>query len=278
LSVEGGEGPTASFVFSPSAPGVNQAIVFNASESRASTGRTIVRYDWNFGSGAPQSGVTVTKSYDVTGTYNVVLTVTDDVGQTDTESNTVTVSSGTTQSPTAAFNFSPSQPAVNQPVFFNGSASTGGAGTITSYSWDFGDGSPISTNAGPTTSHPYTAAGTYVVRLVVTNSSNQTATTTGSVLVNTTGVVLTANFTFSPTDPHNGTVVQFNGSDSSPAGQIVSYVWDFGDGSPTATGVTTSHAFAVTVTTTFVVRLTVTDNATPARTATITKNVQVIFP
>ncbi|RPH61096.1 MAG: PKD domain-containing protein [Acidobacteria bacterium] len=179
-------GPTASFVFSPTSPGVNQPIVFNASGSTSSPGRTIVRYDWNFGSGAAQSGVTVTKSYDVAGTYNVVLTVTDDVGQTDTDTRAVQVA--------------------------------------------------------------------------------------------TTSNVLTADFTFSPLDPHNNTPVNFNASASQPAAQITNYAWDFGDGtfSLANTTPTVSKTYTVTVTTTYVVRLTVTDTA--GRTATITRNVQVLFP
>jgi PKD repeat protein len=186
ITVEAGAGPTASFVFSPSSPGINQPIVFNAGASTAAPGRTIVRYDWNFGSGAPQSGVSVTKSYDVAGTYNVVLTVTDDVGQTDTDTRTV---------------------------------------------------------------------------VVATSSS-----------------ILTADFTFSPTDPHNNTQVNFNASGSQPAAQITNYAWDFGDGTSSAvnTTPTISKTYTVTVSTTFIVRLTVTDTA--GRTATITRSVQIAFP
>jgi PKD repeat protein len=275
LTVGAGAGPTAAFVFSPEAPGINQPIVFNGSQSTAPPGRTIVRYDWNFGSGSPQSGMTVTKSYDVPGTYNVVLTVTDDVGQTDTESNTVTVSAGTTQAPVAAFNFSPTQPTINQPVFFNGGASTGGVGTITNYAWDFGDGGFSNTNAGPTTSHPYTAAGTYVVRLTITNSANQTATTTSSVIVNATGTVLSADFSFSPTDPNSGQLVTFNASASSPLSSIVSYDWDFGDGVVLngQTGFLAQHTYFTPTGNTYVVRLTVRDNLN--RTATTTRSVTV---
>jgi PKD repeat protein len=91
VTVEPGVGPTADFVFSPAEPGLNQPILFNGSLSTAGPGRTIVRYHWNFGSGAEQTGVTVTKSYDVAGNYTVVLTVTDDVGQASTVSKEVSV-------------------------------------------------------------------------------------------------------------------------------------------------------------------------------------------
>jgi PKD repeat protein len=183
LSVGAGTAPTASFVFSPATPGINQDIVFNASASTAGPGRRIVRYDWNFGSGAGQTGITVTKQYDVAGTYNVVLTVTDDVGQTDTETRTVPVAT-TSSVLTADFTFSPSDPHNNTQVNFNASASQPAA-QITNYAWDFGDGTFSNVNTTPTTSKTYTVtvATTYVVRLTVTDTAGRTATITKSVSI-----------------------------------------------------------------------------------------------
>lgn len=181
ITVGAGAVPTADFVFSPSSPTVNQDILFNASTSKAGTGRSLVRYDWNFGSGTPRSGVAVTKSYDIPGTYTVVLTVTDDVGQTGTKSQTVTVTA-TGSVLTASFTFSPTNPSNGQTVNFNASASTPQS-QITNYAWDFGDGTFSNTNSGSTTSHVYTpgVARTFVVRLTVTDSAGRTATTTQTV-------------------------------------------------------------------------------------------------
>jgi minor extracellular serine protease Vpr len=47
---------------------------------------------------------------------------------------------------------------------------TSSRGTLTSYRWDFGDGSPIVTTTSPTASHRYGAAGGYPLRLEVTDS------------------------------------------------------------------------------------------------------------
>jgi PKD repeat protein len=67
---------------------------------------------------------------------------------------------------------------------FDASAARSDNGSITSYGWDFGDGS---TGTGRTTSHAYAGDGTYSVRLTVIDSSNQTASTTQQVSVaNTT--------------------------------------------------------------------------------------------
>lgn len=183
VTVEAGAGPTASFVFSPTAPGVNQPIVFNASASTAAAGRTIVRYDWNFGSGAPQSGVTVTKSYDVAATYNVVLTVTDDVGQTDSETRAVLVAT-TSNVLTADFTFSPLNPTNNTQVNFNASVSQPAA-QITNYAWDFGDGTVSLANTTPTISKTFTVTvtTTFVVRLTVTDTAGRTATITRNVQI-----------------------------------------------------------------------------------------------
>lgn len=54
---------------------------------------------------------------------------------------------------------------VNQPANFSN-----GSMNATDYSWDFGDGSPVDTNAAP--SHIYTSAGSYVVTLVAIDSSS----------------------------------------------------------------------------------------------------------
>ena len=64
---------------------------------------------------------------------------------------------------------------------FDGTSSTDGDGTITSYTWDFGDGE---TGTGPTPGHTYAAAGTYTVTLVVTDDDDATgeAVTTRTVV------------------------------------------------------------------------------------------------
>lgn len=91
ISVAAGTPPTAAFVYSPTSPRASQDIFFTAEASRASNGRRIVAYDWNFGSGRTGTGVTVSKRYDQPGSYVVTLTVTDDAGQQGTVSQTIAV-------------------------------------------------------------------------------------------------------------------------------------------------------------------------------------------
>lgn len=74
--------PIATFTMSDNNPAENEWVEFDASTSRAEEG-DIVRYDWDFGDGETGSGMIVTHSYDIAGTYTVVLKVTDAGGLTD---------------------------------------------------------------------------------------------------------------------------------------------------------------------------------------------------
>lgn len=267
-----GTAPTASFTFSPSAPARNQAVFFNGTASRAAPGHSIVSYTWQFGDGGAAGGITASHVYALVGSYNVTLTVRDDQGLTDTSTQTLAVTESGPSAIVASFTFSPLSPAASTLIFFDASASLSAAG-ITSYEWDFGDGAQAS---GVTTSHAYTVAATYIVRLTVRDSIGRVATTTQNITVTATGAgAPVASFTFSPTNPSSGTIVFFNATAST--GQNLTYAWDFGDGTG-GTGATTNHTYltAPAATRTFVVRLTVTDSA--GRTATTTQNVPVTFP
>jgi serine protease len=76
--------------------------------------------------------------------------------------------------PTASFSFSCSSLACT----FDGRLSSDSDGTIASYAWQFGDGA---TATGATASRTYAAAGTYTVRLTVTDNAGATGSTTDSV-------------------------------------------------------------------------------------------------
>ncbi|MFC0036739.1 PKD domain-containing protein [Actinomadura rayongensis] len=71
---------------------------------------------------------------------------------------------------------------------FDGSGSGDPDGTIASYAWDFGDGQ---TGTGATANHTYAAAGTYTVKLTVTDDDGATAEKSDTVTVapNSTGIV-----------------------------------------------------------------------------------------
>ncbi|WP_426624921.1 PKD domain-containing protein [Leifsonia sp. McL0607] len=69
---------------------------------------------------------------------------------------------------------------TNLTCSFDGTGSNDPDGTVTSFAWDFGDGT---TGTGSTISHTYTAAGTYPVRLTVTDDGGATGSTNRSTTV-----------------------------------------------------------------------------------------------
>lgn len=186
VTVGGGAAPTADFIFSPSNPAMGQTIFFNGTTSTAGQGHTIVRYDWDFGDGRRRSGSSVTQSYSVPGSYNVVLTVTDEAGQTGQSIKPVAVGASPA---TAAFTYSPTDPTVGTTINFNAGDSKGeGTNSIVRYEWDFGCSTaqcttPTVTSTSPTTSNTYTQPFTYTVRLTITDSKGKKATTTQEITI-----------------------------------------------------------------------------------------------
>lgn len=134
------------------------------------------------------------------------------------------------QPPFASFFYIPSHPETYETVTFDASDSYDPDGYIASYAWDFGDGTPIVVETDPVTYHAYTSYGDYTVRLIVTDNDDLTDETTMPIHISQRPV---ASFTFSPPDPMVHETVTFDASSSSPdGGVIISYEWDFGDGSP----------------------------------------------
>jgi PKD repeat protein len=70
--------------------------------------------------------------------------------------------------PTADFTINPNNPAVGDTVTFNATTSIDPDGVITKYHWSFGDGVE---DTGVTTTHIYSSAGDYTVRLSVVDDN-----------------------------------------------------------------------------------------------------------
>jgi|GEM_PF-1261920 len=158
--------PAASFTYSPENPVVGDEVTFDASASADPDGE-IASWEWDFGDINTDSGEIVTHTYSTAGDYTVTLTVTDDEGATDSVSKTVSVN----QPPIASFSYSPQKPIADGKIKFDASASADTDGEITSYDWDFGDGT---TDSGKTAFHSYTTAGNYKVTLTVTDDDGAT--------------------------------------------------------------------------------------------------------
>lgn len=254
-------GPTAAF--SSSSAGLKAT--FDGADSSDADG-TIASYGWDFGDGTPAgSGVSPSHTYATAGTFTVILSVTDDKGATATTSHDVTVAPAPNQAPTAAFTSS----VVALKATFDGSDSSDVDGNVASYAWDFGDGSAPGT--GTTPEHTYAAAGTYTVKLTVTDDKGATASVSHDVTAVAANEAPSAAFSSAATLLK----VAFDGSGSSdPDGTVDSYAWDFGDTTAAGSGVSPSHTYASAGT--YTVRLTVTDNK--GATNLVTHDVTVTAP
>ena len=154
----------------------SNTVVFNASTSSDSVG--IASYSWNFGDESSDSGSVVNHIFDNPGAHDVVLTVTDTAGNSDTETMSVMVNDATP--PSAAFswyylNETGSEIAgasmEGEVTYFNASSSSDNSGDDLSYAWDFGDGSEA-TGATPEHTFNGTIEDGFNVVLTVTDSSD----------------------------------------------------------------------------------------------------------
>lgn len=173
------------------------------------------------------------------------------------------------------FSFSPTSPVQGQPVLFEACREGEGApcapasNPIAAYSWDFGDGS---TSSGRTATHAFSLPRSYFVRLTVTDTVGRSQSTTQTLAVGQSGAPAAA-FVFSPTNPLVNQPINFNASASTAAAgrRIVSYRWDFGDGTIRTSAVIESHAYALART--YTVTLVVTDDVGRTGTTSVTVSV-----
>lgn len=136
------------------------------------------------------------------------------------------------QPPVASFTRSPFSPRPGEWVTFDASSSHDPDGTIVSYRWDFENDGAFDA-FGKVVHHQFPIAGTYNVRLVVTDNVGATGQTVQPVSVTPpVNQPPVAQFTVTPLLPIVGELVTFDGTSSyDPDGTIVSYQWDLdGDG------------------------------------------------
>lgn len=147
--------------------------------------------------------------------------------------------------PLAAFTYNPCVQcaAPGDVVFFNANTSRGGNGPVVSYTWDFGDGSPMVKTNSSSQTHDFLQAlpGKWQVALTVQDSSSMTDTISQLVLFN-----VAPDFTIRPFQPAAGFPVTFNASNTriyqGPTPTSPLFQWSFGDGS-NGTGVLVVHKY-----------------------------------
>ena len=158
------------------------------------------------------------------------------------------------QVPNVQFTIDPRTASKNSTVTFDASKTTDRDGTAATYQWDFGDGASAN---GKVVTHKYARAGTFDVKLNVTDNQGGSNSASQSLQVaDNQGPI--ARFTVTPAEGDLDTEYTFDGSDSTDNdGRVVKHSWDFGDGKR-AEGKVVKHKFRTRKT--FTVNLTVTDN------------------
>jgi parallel beta-helix repeat protein len=140
-----------------------EPISFDASNSYDNDG-DIDFYRWNFGDGTSELlAKQPIHTYEQNGLYKVTLTVIDDLGATDTITFSVPIGVEANEKPIADLG-GPYQGKVGEKITFNGSNSKDEDGTITNYTWSFGD---ETMGYGMISDHTYSNSGSYLLILTV---------------------------------------------------------------------------------------------------------------
>jgi PKD repeat protein len=179
--------------------------------TNTTTGAT--NYSWSFGDGGTSTSINPTKVYTAPGSYAVKLIATGNNGCKDSLTQSISVVS----KPIPSFTVNTNSQCVTNNSFVFTNASLGG----NVFNWSFGDGT-TSTSANPT--KIYSTAGTYFVKLIVSNATGCVDSISQSITVH----------------PKPTTDFSLNGGASCLTNPTVSftnlstgatsYNWDFGDG------------------------------------------------
>ncbi len=217
-------------------------------------------WDWEYdGSTFVPSGDTGSSAshiYNNNGTFTIAVRVTDDDGSTAIGTLGVTVSdvSPSISSVTGSSNINEGDPATFTVTATEGNPSD----AITSYDWDFdNDGTYDLINGGsnPTTSF-YMDNGTYTITVRVNDEDSSVTDSSHAIVVNDLGP--TASFNWSPATPDEAQTVTFTDTSTSFPDTIVTWLWSFGDGTPTSSLQNPTHSYADNGT--YSLTLTVTDD------------------
>jgi len=211
------QGPTADFSGTPRSGEAPLSVQFTDLSTAGSW--PITSWSWDFGDGGTSTQRNPSHTYNSTGAYTVSLSVVTSVGS-DTETKTDYIRGG----PGADFSGTPRNGQAPLSVQFT-DLSELGTSSITSWSWNFGDGG-TSTQRNP--SHTYNTAGTYTVSLNITTAVGPDTETKTNYITVEGGP--TAHFSGTPRYGQTPLTVQFTDLSEPGTSPITSWSWNFGDG------------------------------------------------
>lgn len=191
---------------------------------------SISTWEWDFGDGNISGLQDPSHPYANSGTYNIELVATSDMGCTDT------VTGVTTRHPIPVPNFTVSDVCVYDQITVTDGSTVALPDNIATWTWDLGDGN---TGAGAVANHTYASDGSYNIVLTATSTNGCSASITNPVNIHAQPVP-----DFQTTQICiNTPPTSFLDLSSIASGTISSWAWDFGDGSFGA-GQGTQHAYS----------------------------------
>lgn len=211
-------------------------------------------YEWNFGDGTTSSEPNPVHKYPAGNKDYVVELIADDGKTTGKISHTVSISQ-LNNIPVAAFDTS-----VSGMVLTYTSKSTDADGDPLTYLWDFGDNTTSKSAQG---THTYAAPGEYTVTLTVSDGKSQSAPVTAKVIILDTNHAPVAAITSSL----SGRTLAYDSASTDEDNDVLTYAWDFGDGS-TSDKKNGTHTYAADGT--YTVKLVVSDGKAESTPATET--------
>ncbi len=191
---------------------------------------------WDFGNGNTSTLKNPGAVFIEPKVFSVSLTVTEGAVK-----SSITLPISVYKKPVVDFSFFPLLGCSPLTISFIANA-LAGDGSVSNYSWNFGDGTPNVVTNKDTISHSYNDGILPAISLTVTNTFGCASTLT-KINRLTLFQKVTASFTASTLAVCSTTdSIQF--TNTSTGGGQLSYQWDFGDGSPPATVRSPSHRYA----------------------------------
>jgi len=190
-------------------------------DSSAMDPTSVISWFWDFGDGQTSTSPSPAHNYEVSGYYDVVLTIVDTGICTSIYTEEIFINA----SPEALFDVSDIT-CEHSPVYFEDLSSVANSFIVEWY-WEFGDGTDttIYFPDNPNVEHTYALDGTYLVTLNVESEDTCYANTSQFVVVGPAPIAL-----YNHDAACDGTLTQFWDNSSMGGGQtITQWFWDFGD-------------------------------------------------